>query len=44
MSKSLKAQLARIAEDYDAEPNATARLQKQIDLLAAAVTRLQNKR
>ncbi len=38
MAESLKAKLARIAEDYAAEPNADARLQKQIDLLADAIT------
>jgi len=34
MADSLKVRLARIAEDYDAEPNVNTRLQRQIDLLA----------
>ena len=42
MAESLKAQLARIAEDINTEPNEGARLQKQIYLLAAAVMRLQH--
>ncbi len=33
MAESLKAQLARIAEDIETEPNGGARLQRQIDLL-----------
>lgn len=38
MAESLKDQLARIEEDYDTEPNGDARLQKQIYLLAEAIT------
>ena len=44
MAESLKAQLARIAEDIETEPNGGARLQRQIDILADEVTRLKNKR
>jgi len=44
MAESLKAQLARIAEDYDTDPNATSRLQRQIIILAEEITRLKNPR
>jgi len=43
MAESLKAKLARIAEDYDTDPNATSRLQRQIDLLAKEVAFLLKK-
>ena len=44
MAESLKAKLARIAEDFDTDPNVNSRLQRQINLLAEEITRLMKPR